>query len=143
MFLLVIFQAKWHRDALALIATQQRAMQAELARLADVLESLVADRPLDASEDASGDGIGSPEGREEWRSGQTQRPEEDASYVPGLDMMLSRGGEEFPNDAESGGICREAERTEGTLSRLSLRTDAPAKKTVDIGKGSGMPELKL
>ena len=40
MFLLVIFQARRHREALALLATQQRAMQAEVERLADLLENL-------------------------------------------------------------------------------------------------------
>ncbi len=135
MFLLVIFQAKWHRDALTLIATQQRAMEAELVRLADLLETLVAERPLDES--------GSDDGMREWRSGQTESPEEDASYVPGLEMMLSQGGEEFPGEAESEGGRPEEERREDALSHLSLQADEAGKNSGDNRKGSGMPDLKL
>lgn len=126
MFLLVIFQARRHREALTLLATQQRAMQAELARLADLLESLVAERPLDES--------GSDDGMGEWRPGRMESPEEEAGYVPGLEMMLSQGGEEFPD---------EAERREDALFHLSLRADAPGTTSGDNRKGNGMPDLKL
>ena len=135
MFLLVIFQARRHREALTLLATQQRAMQAELARLADVLESLVAERPLDES--------GSDDGMGEWRPGRMESPEEEAAYVPGLEMMLSQGGEEFPDEAESGGMRAEAERREDALFHLSLRADDPGTTSGDNRKGNGMPDLKL
>lgn len=124
MFLLVIFQARRHREALALLATQQRAMQAEVERLADLLESLVAERPLTDEFEA--------EGAEEKRdTGFSESPGADASWVPGLEMMLSRGGEVTP------------EGPGGAPAHLSLRPAAAGGASGGVRENGGMPELRM
>lgn len=134
MFLLVIFQAKRHREALALIATQQRAMQAELARLADLLEALVVEHPLEEAESG---------GLSAFGTDRPESPDEDASFVPGLEMMLSRGGETVPAEADDTGTAADGEKRGSAPARLSLGGDIEAPRDDRSVGGRGMPELKL
>ena len=99
-------------------------MQAEVERLADLLESLVAERPLTDEFEA--------EGAEEKRAtGFSESPDADASWVPGLEMMLSRGGEATP------------EGPGGAPAHLSLRPAAAGGASGGVRENGGMPELRM
>ena len=136
MFLLVIFQAGRHREALELIATQQRAMQAELSRLADILESLVAERPFE--EDEAMDEEDDQDSRESGKAGSGQG----MPLEPGFELLLERGGEGRP--AKSGGEAEYPENfEEDGLDRLFLRSGRNGSEQHSEKERGGLPELKL